>query len=195
MQRIRNAGSSVAAISGNHNGADRVSPYDDLLDHSGIYIRGGYQGVGRVVSVDFPDQPLDPEVLDADTGRPRSPRPLSGGKQFQASLALALGLADIVSHSGTASGRKVEAPFIDEGLGSLDPQTLDDAIKTLHQLRATGPMVGAITHVEAMKERLHAGIVVSHLPDGKCSTLAMHGVGHGTMLSDRSGRSVSEACR
>jgi exonuclease SbcC len=63
--------------------------------------------------------------------------------------------------------------FVDEGFGSLDPRALDDAIETLHQLQSTGRMVGAITHVEAMKERLHTGIVVSRLPDGRGSTLTV----------------------
>lgn len=119
-------------------------------------------------------QGLDLEVLDAHTGRPRRPNSLSGGEQFQASLALALGLADVVSHGGTASGRRIDALFIDEGFGSLDPRALDDAIETLHHLHASGRMVGVITHVEAMKERLHAGIVVTRLPGGRGSTLTVN---------------------
>lgn len=117
---------------------------------------------------------LDLEILDAHTGRARSPRSLSGGEQFQASLALALGLADVVSLGGTGSGRRFEALFVDEGFGALDPVALDDAIDTLHQLQATGRMVGAITHVEAMKERLHVGIEVRRLEDGRGSTLVVH---------------------
>ena len=117
---------------------------------------------------------LDIDVLDAFTGRPRSPASLSGGEQFQASLALALGLADVVSRGGSAGGHRLEALFIDEGFGSLDAQALDDAIETLHMLQSTGRLVGAITHVAAMKERLHAGIVVRRLPDGRGSTLTVH---------------------
>jgi exonuclease SbcC len=117
---------------------------------------------------------LDLEIHDAHTGRPRRPNSLSGGEQFQASLALALGLADVVSHGGTASGRRIEALFIDEGFGSLDPRALDDAIETLHDLHASGRMVGVITHVEAMKERLHPGIVVTRLADGRGSTLRVN---------------------
>lgn len=116
---------------------------------------------------------LDLEVLDATTGRPRSTTTLSGGEQFQASLSLALGLADVVSHGGSASGKRFEALFVDEGFGSLDPQSLDDAIEALHQLHATGRMVGAITHVEAMKQQLHVGIEVKRLPDGGGSTLVV----------------------
>lgn len=63
VRRLRSAGVIVAAISGNHDGADRVSPYDDLLDASGVIIRGGYEGVGRVVRHEFADGPLDLALL------------------------------------------------------------------------------------------------------------------------------------
>ena len=98
---------------------------------------------------------------------------LSGGEQFQASLALALGLADVVSHGGSASGRRFEALFVDEGFGSLDPEALQVAVDALHHLHAGGRMVGAITHVEAMKQDLHIGIEVRRLPDGRGSTLVV----------------------
>jgi DNA repair protein SbcC/Rad50 len=114
------------------------------------------------------------EVFDSHTGRSRATTSLSGGEQFQASLSLALGLADVVSQGGTGSGKQFEALFVDEGFGSLDPDALDDAIEALGTLRATGRMVGAITHVEAMKQALHPGIVVSRLPDGKGSTLKVN---------------------
>jgi DNA repair protein SbcC/Rad50 len=117
---------------------------------------------------------LELEVLDAHTGRPRPPTSLSGGEQFQASLALALGLADVISLGGSGSGRRMEALFIDEGFGSLDPDALDEAIEALHQLRSSGRMVGAITHVEAMKERLHPGIEVRRLPSGRGSELVVN---------------------
>jgi len=117
---------------------------------------------------------LDLEVMDANTGRTRAPASLSGGEQFQASLALALGLADVVSHGGSASGKRFEALFVDEGFGSLDPRSLEEAIEALHQLHASGRMVGAITHVEAMKQQLHVGIEVTRLPEGGGSTLTVH---------------------
>ena len=100
---------------------------------------------------------LELEVFDSHTGRARSTASLSGGEQFQASLALALGLADVVSHGGAAAGTTFEALFVDEGFGSLDPDSLDLAIETLGSLQAGGRMVGAITHVEAMKQRLQIG--------------------------------------
>jgi exonuclease SbcC len=116
---------------------------------------------------------LDLEVDDINTGRPRSTRSLSGGEQFQASLALALGLADVISHGGTAGGQTFEALFVDEGFGSLSPRALDDAVETLTGLQHSGRMVGAITHVEAMKDVLHVGIEVTRRDDGRGSTLTV----------------------
>lgn len=117
---------------------------------------------------------LDLEVGDTDTGRRRSTASLSGGEQFQASLALALGLADVIAHGGTAGGQHFEALFVDEGFGSLSADALDDAVETLQKLHATGRTVGAITHVEAMKEVLHVGIEVLRRDDGRGSTLRMN---------------------
>jgi len=114
---------------------------------------------------------LDLLVFDAHTGRERVPATLSGGERFQASLALALGLADVVSQGGTGSGRVFEALFVDEGFGSLDPDALDDAIEALQHLHATGRMVGVITHVEAMKQQLRTGIEVRLRDDGRGATI------------------------
>jgi DNA repair protein SbcC/Rad50 len=116
---------------------------------------------------------LDLMVLDAHTGRARATSTLSGGEQFQASLALALGLADVVSHGGVSSGRTFDALFVDEGFGSLDPDALEQAIAALQQLQASGRMVGVITHVEAMKQQLPVGIEVRRLPDSGGSTLVV----------------------
>lgn len=114
------------------------------------------------------------EVFDAHTGRTRGPATLSGGEQFMASLSLALGLADVVSLGGAGSGKQFEALFVDEGFGSLDPQALEDAVNALAQLQAAGRMVGAITHVEAMKQHLHVGIEVRPLANGRGSCLRVN---------------------
>jgi exonuclease SbcC len=114
---------------------------------------------------------LDLSVLDSHTGRARPPATLSGGEQFQASLALALGLADVVSLGGVGSGRRFEALFVDEGFGSLDPSALDQAVDALHQIHSSGRMVGVITHVDAMKQQLPTGIDVQPRPDGRGSTV------------------------
>ena len=63
LRQLRSLDLIVAVISGNHDGADRLSPYDDLLDGSGVYIRGGYEGVGRVIALEFDDGPLDLVLL------------------------------------------------------------------------------------------------------------------------------------
>ncbi len=97
-------------------------------------------------------------VLDAYTGEEREVSSLSGGETFQASLALALGVADTVeAHSG---GVHLEALFIDEGFGTLDPDNLQLAMDELDRLRAGGRMVGIISHVGALKERIRYGIEV-----------------------------------
>ncbi|MEU1971214.1 SMC family ATPase [Microbacterium sp. NPDC019599] len=104
------------------------------------------------------------EVLDAYTGRTRSAQSLSGGETFLASLALALGLAEVVT--ARAGGIRLDTLFIDEGFGSLDADTLDLAMRTLDELRQGGRTVGLISHVEAMKEQLPAQLVVSATPRG-----------------------------
>ncbi|CAN7399257.1 SMC family ATPase [Microbacterium sp. LjRoot45] len=104
------------------------------------------------------------DVLDAHTGRLRSPQSLSGGETFLASLALALGLAEVVTNR--AGGLRLDTLFVDEGFGSLDPETLDLAMRTLDELRAGGRTVGVISHVEAMKEQLPAQVIVETMPEG-----------------------------
>jgi exonuclease SbcC len=95
---------------------------------------------------------LDLDVFDEHTGFSRSVTTLSGGESFLASLALALGLADVVqSYSG---GIKMDALFIDEGFGTLDPEALDEALNVLMDLRESGRMVGIISHVPELKERI-----------------------------------------
>jgi len=97
-------------------------------------------------------------VLDAFTGEEREVASLSGGETFQASLALALGVADTVqAHSG---GVGLDALFIDEGFGSLDPDNLQLAMDELDRLREGGRMIGLISHVSALRERIRSGIEV-----------------------------------
>jgi DNA repair protein SbcC/Rad50 len=102
---------------------------------------------------------LDLEVHDQWTGLARPASTLSGGESFQASLALALGLADVVqSHAG---GIRLETMFIDEGFGSLDPEALDLAIRTLQDLQQGGRLVGIISHVTELKELIAARLQVT----------------------------------
>ncbi|MDK9773524.1 SMC family ATPase [Vibrio sp. B181a] len=95
---------------------------------------------------------LDLEVEDSYTGKTRDVATLSGGESFMAALALALGLSDVVqSYSG---GIRLDTLFIDEGFGSLDPESLDLAIQTLVDLQQTGRMIGVISHVSELKEQM-----------------------------------------
>jgi exonuclease SbcC len=106
-------------------------------------------------------------VLDAFTGEEREVSTLSGGETFQASLALALGVADAVQ--AYTGGVHLDALFIDEGFGTLDADNLQLAMDELDRLREGGRMVGVISHVGALRERIRSGIEV--VPTDKGSTV------------------------
>jgi DNA repair protein SbcC/Rad50 len=107
---------------------------------------------------------LELEVFDTYTGFERPVGTLSGGESFLASLSLALGLADVVqSYSG---GISLDTIFVDEGFGTLDSETLDFAMKTLIDLQNGGRLVGIISHVPELKERIDARLEVSPADKG-----------------------------
>jgi exonuclease SbcC len=103
-------------------------------------------------------------VRDHATDRTRDPRSLSGGETFTASLCLALGLADVVQ--AEAGGVELGTLFVDEGFGTLDPETLDDVIGQLTRLTAGGRQVGIVSHVEELKQRIPDRIEVRRAPGG-----------------------------
>jgi exonuclease SbcC len=101
---------------------------------------------------------LELMVEDAYNGKQRSVATLSGGESFMAALSLALGLSDVVqAYSG---GIRLDTLFVDEGFGSLDPESLDLAVNTLIDLQASGRMVGVISHVPELKERINVRLDV-----------------------------------
>ncbi|MDR1490776.1 MAG: hypothetical protein LBS65_09920 [Desulfovibrio sp.] len=109
------------------------------------------------------DQPLGLNVLDNwQAGEIRSSRNLSGGESFIVSLALALGLAEM---SGERGG--VDSLFLDEGFGSLDEEALDTALDTLAGLKRDGKLIGIISHVPALQERIGVRIEVVPLRGGQ----------------------------
>ena len=107
---------------------------------------------------------LDLEVLDSHTGKVRSANSLSGGESFMASLSLALGLSDVVQHS--AGGIRLDAMFIDEGFGSLDTEVLELAIRTLSEMAGTNRIIGIVSHVSELRERIDRQIRVEKTISG-----------------------------
>ena len=95
---------------------------------------------------------LSLRVRDQWSGKQRDPATLSGGETFLVSLALALGLADTVSHE--AGGTQLDTLFIDEGFGALDATTLDAVMDTLDSLRDGGRVVGLVSHVPELRTRI-----------------------------------------
>ena len=99
---------------------------------------------------------LELDIVDGWQGDvARDTRTLSGGESFLVSLALALALSDLVSHKTS-----IDSLFLDEGFGTLDGDTLEIALSALDTLNASGKMIGIISHVEALKERIPAQIRV-----------------------------------
>lgn len=107
---------------------------------------------------------LSLEVSDSFTGRSRPANTLSGGETFLASLSLALGLADVVQ--SRQGGVRLDTMFIDEGFGTLDPDSLNSAMNTLIDLQNTGRMVGIISHVPELEERIDARLRITPAEKG-----------------------------
>ena len=110
-------------------------------------------------------------VRDDWSGESRDPATLSGGETFVVSLALALGLADVITHE--AGGADLDTLFVDEGFGTLDADTLDDVLDTLDGLRDGGRVVGVVSHVAEMRDRIPTQLVVAKARAG--STLSVRG--------------------
>ena len=101
---------------------------------------------------------LDLNIKDFYTGRERDVKSLSGGEQFQASLALSLGLADEIQEN--SGGIKLDTMFIDEGFGTLDPDTLNKAMRALEDISQGNKLIGIISHVAELEERIPKKIYV-----------------------------------
>lgn len=138
---------------------ERMSAGRYLLEHTTDRARGdrrvGSGGLGL-------------RVVDTWTMRPREPATLSGGETFISSLALALGLADVVT--AEAGGAEIATLFVDEGFGSLDADTLDEVMDVLDDLREGGRAVGIVSHVAELRARVAARLTVSKTRSGSALT-------------------------
>ncbi|MBS1348206.1 MAG: SMC family ATPase, partial [Firmicutes bacterium] len=120
---------------------------------------GQYQLLRREEGYGNSQMGLDLDILDHLTGKKRDVRTLSGGESFHASLAMALGLSDIIQrYSG---GVQMDTMFIDEGFGSLDSDSLEKAINILNQLSGNNRLIGIISHVSELRERIDRQLIVS----------------------------------
>lgn len=158
---------SLSDLIGSRNGAKfrtfaQSLTLEALLAHSNRHLEDFAK---RYCLQRVPGSDLELQIIDRDMADDvRSVHSLSGGESFLVSLALALGLASLSSNK-----TQVESLFIDEGFGSLDPETLDIAIASLDTLQALGRKVGVISHVPILVERIGAKVVVEKQGGGRSS--------------------------
>lgn len=143
--------------------------FEDIIEAANVRLgkmTGGRYEMGRIRErgKGAAQSGLEIEVFDNYTGRARHIKTLSGGESFKASLALALGLADVVQ--SYAGGISLETMFIDEGFGTLDPESLDSAINCLVELQHSGRLVGIISHVPELKACIDARLEIEAAKDG-----------------------------
>ena len=129
------------------------------LDVPAVGFFGGVHGLERIGAENQRSQSgLDLGIIDHYNGTRRSVKTLSGGESFKASLALALGLSDEVQSA--AGGIRLDTLFLDEGFGSLDDESLEQAMRVLAGLTEGDRLVGIISHVGALKDRIDRQVVV-----------------------------------
>lgn len=153
-----------------------ASYFEDILRAANIRLRmmsSGRYELRRVkqISDGRSKDNLEIEVMDYYTGKYRSVKTLSGGESFKASLALALGMSDVVQ--AESGGRKVEALFIDEGFGSLDSESLEQACLTLQSLVEKDRLIGIISHVPELTEKIGNQIQIRKTNSGSTATIVL----------------------
>ena len=133
---------------------------------------GRFELIRKVEAGNFKSQTgLELDVIDNYTGKSRSVKTLSGGESFKASLAMALGLSDMIQRF--AGGIQLDTIFVDEGFGALDSESLDQAISVLSALTSGNRTVGIISHVAELKERIDKKLVVKKSVSGSEISLVM----------------------
>ena len=134
--------------------------FEVMIGHANRQLR---KMTDRYLLIRDETQPLDLNVVDSyQAGEIRSTRNLSGGESFLVSLSLALGLSQMASKNV-----RVDSLFLDEGFGTLDEEALDTALQTLAGLQQDGKLIGVISHVPALRERISARIQVSSRTGGR----------------------------
>lgn len=171
QQRIWEQWESINELIGSKSGAKfrtfaQSLTLEALLAYSNQHLQDFAK---RYILQRVPGSDLELQIVDCDMADDvRSVHSLSGGESFLVSLALALGLASLSSNK-----TQVESLFIDEGFGSLDPETLDIAIASLDTLQALGRKVGVISHVPILVERIGAKVVVEKQGGGRSSVVVV----------------------
>ena len=169
-------------VSGTQSGADKIMLetyvqmqfFDRIIERANtrllVMTGGRYRMIRRKTATSRQGQSgLDLDVIDYHNGSQRDIKTLSGGESFEASLSLALGLSDEIQSS--AGGIHLDTMFVDEGFGSLDPETLNQAMAALSTLSENNRLVGIISHVEEMKNRIDKQIRVTKNSDGTSSAV------------------------
>ena len=138
--------------------------FDRIIDRANTRLMvmsgGQYELVRRQEASNYRSQSgLELDVKDHYNGSIRNVKTLSGGESFKASLSLALGLSDEIQSN--AGGIKLDTMFVDEGFGSLDEESLQQAIKALADLSEGNRLVGIISHVAELKERIDKQVIVT----------------------------------
>ena len=147
----------------------QLSYFEDVVAAANLRLTrmssGQYKLLRREEVADYRKQSgLELDVLDNYTGRTRQAGTLSGGESFLASLALALGLSDVIERF--SGGVSLSAMFIDEGFGSLDLEALGRAIKVLNELAGSSRLIGIISHVDELRSRIENQVYIKKTPFG-----------------------------
>lgn len=137
--------------------------FEILIVHANRHLRAMSDRYLLIRNTRNKESPLDLDIVDNDqAGEVRTTKNLSGGERFIVSLALALGLSGMASHN-----IKIDSLFLDEGFGTLDSETLESALDTLSSLQREGKIIGIISHVSALKERIPIQIQVEKIGGGR----------------------------
>ncbi|MCD7948890.1 MAG: SMC family ATPase [Erysipelotrichaceae bacterium] len=142
--------------------------FEHILEYANVELikmsQGRFTLHRKVVTKGTKQQGLDLSVMDYETGTMRDIQSLSGGESFKAALSLALGLSAMIQ--SYAGGIELNTLFIDEGFGSLDSESIDNALSVLMELKNDNKIIGIISHVDELKERIPTQIVVEKSSQG-----------------------------